>query len=127
MKKILVIEDEEFILEAILEILEAEDFQAIAAENGAIGVQVAREHIPDLIICDILMPEMNGREVLTQLRSDPVTANIPFIFITAQADSDSVRKGMELGADEYVTKPFTHEELLHAVSRRLSRLSLPQG
>jgi CheY-like chemotaxis protein len=126
-KKILVIEDEEFILEAILEILEAEDFQAIAAENGAIGVQVAREHIPDLIICDILMPEMNGREVLTQLRSDPVTANIPFIFITAQADSDSVRKGMELGADEYVTKPFTHEELLHAVSRRLSRLSLPQG
>jgi len=125
--KILVIEDEEFILEAILEILSAEDFQAIAAENGAIGVQVAREHIPDMIICDILMPKMDGREVLTQLRADPVTANIPFIFITAQADKDSVRKGMELGADEYVTKPFTHEELLHAVSRRLSRLSLPQG
>lgn len=120
MKKILVIEDDLFIRSLLLDMLEAEDFQAIGAENGQIGVQLAREHIPDLILCDVMMPLMNGYEVLSKLREDPVTASIPFIFLTAKADSADRSKSMRLGADAYLIKPFTNSELLGAIDKWLS-------
>jgi two-component system, sensor histidine kinase and response regulator len=88
------------------------------------GVQMAREHLPDLIVCDIMMPEMDGYEVLSTLRSDSVTANIPFIFLTAVADRGNMRRGMELGADDYVTKPFEMKELVNAVASRLEKQAL---
>ena len=121
MKKILVIEDETDVREIILDILETEEFDAIGAEDGRQGVALAKEHIPDLIICDIMMPELDGYGVLTQLSQDPVTASIPFIFLTAKADKADVRQGMTLGADDYITKPFTHSELIGAIASRLER------
>ena len=121
MNKILIIEDDPSILDVLLAILLAEDFDAIAAENGSIGVQLAREVIPDLILCDIMMPEMDGYEVLAALRSRPATATIPFIFLTAKADRIDLRKGMELGADDYLTKPFTRDELLGSIATRLEK------
>ncbi len=121
MSKILVIEDDPFIRDSLIEILLAEDFQAIPAKNGSIGVHVAHEIIPDLIICDILMPEMDGYQVLHQLRCNPVTATIPFIFLTARAYKEDVRQGMEMGADDYLTKPFTRYELMGAIYSRLEK------
>lgn len=121
MKKILVIEDENPVLTNILEILESGGFQAIGAENGSLGVQKALEHIPDLILCDIMMPVMDGHGVLAQLRSQPATAMIPFVFLTAKADKNDMREGMNLGADDYITKPFRRKELLEAVNIRLER------
>jgi len=121
MTKILVIEDEDAVRANILERLEAEDFSVIGAENGFVGVTWAREHRPDLIICDVMMPELDGYEVLTVLRSDPVTATIPFIFLTAKADKGDLRQGMELGADDYLTKPFTKAELLGAIAARINK------
>jgi signal transduction histidine kinase len=119
--KILVIEDEAAILNNILEMLELEGFEVIGAENGLAGVRRAREHKPDLIICDITMPELDGYEVLVLLRSDPATVAIPFIFLTARADRPFMRHGMELGADDYLTKPFSLGELRSAVASRLER------
>ncbi|MBW4573727.1 MAG: response regulator [Aphanothece sp. CMT-3BRIN-NPC111] len=121
MNKILVIEDEQFIRDVILEILEAENFEAISAENGEIGVELAQEIIPDLIICDIMMPKLDGYGVLNELRQYPVTATIPFIFLTAKADKADWRQGMDLGADDYLTKPFSNEELLGAIASRLEK------
>ena len=121
MKKILVIEDEPPVRANILELLEAEDFEAVSAENGFIGALWALEHVPDLIICDVMMPELNGHEVLSTLRQDPVTAVIPFIFLTANADRADIRHGMELGADDYLTKPFTRSELLGAIATRFAK------
>ncbi|MBW4576945.1 MAG: response regulator [Aphanothece sp. CMT-3BRIN-NPC111] len=121
MKNILVIEDELSVQEIILDILDAEDFSAIGAENGRRGIELAKEHIPDLIICDIMMPEMDGYEVLTHLRQDPLTATIPFIFLTAKADKADVRQGMNLGADDYLTKPFARSELIGAIASRLEK------
>lgn len=121
MKKILVIEDEEFIRYNLMELLDAEDFDARAAENGVIGLQLVREEIPDLILCDVMMPELDGYAVLSALRSDPLTATIPFIFITARADKNDLRKGMQMGADDYLTKPFTRAELLGAIATRFKK------
>jgi len=121
MKKILVIEDEPTVRANILELLEAEDFHALGAENGFIGALWAREHSPDLIICDVMMPELDGYEVLAVLRQEPVTATIPFIFLTAMADKTDLRQGMELGADDYLTKPFTPDELLGAIAARFAK------
>jgi len=121
MKKILVIEDEAQTREIFLECLEAEGFDAISAENGHIGVQRAKEQLPDLVICDILMPELDGYGVLSTLRQDPVTAIIPFIFLTAKATKAELRQGMDLGADDYLTKPSTAEELLGAIAARLEK------
>lgn len=121
MTKILVIEDEDTIREEILDILEFEGYDAIGAEDGRAGVDLARLHHPDLILCDILMPELNGYGVLLALQVEPNTAAIPFLFLTAMADRSSVRKGMELGADDYLTKPFTNTELLAAIESRLER------
>ncbi len=121
MTKILVIEDETAIRENILELLEAQDFEAIGAENGRIGVQIATEQVPDLIVCDVMMPELDGYEVLEALRTNPLTVTIPFIFLTAKADKSDTRKGMELGADDYLTKPCRATELLRAVESRLEK------
>lgn len=121
MKKILVIEDEPSVRANILEILELEDYNGIGAENGLIGVLWALEHIPDLILCDVMMPELDGHGVLTTLRQEPVTATIPFIFLTAMADKNDLRQGMLLGADDYLTKPFTTDELLSSIAARFEK------
>jgi signal transduction histidine kinase len=121
MQKILVIEDEELVRVNIIELLEAEDFEVVAAPNGRIGVQLAQAHSPDLIICDIRMPEQDGLGVLRQLRQDSATATIPFIFLTASGDRTDLRQGMELGADDYLVKPCTTTELLQAIAARLTK------
>ncbi|MEG4440786.1 response regulator [Microcoleus sp. AT9_B5] len=121
MAKILVIEDEEAIRENILDLLEAENFEGIGAINGQVGIKLAIEKIPDLILCDMMMPEVDGHGVIKALRSEPLTATIPFIFLTAKADKVDVRTGMELGADDYITKPCTPQELLKAIAIRLEK------
>ncbi len=121
MTKILVIEDEQLVRENILDLLEAEGFEGIGAENGHVGVTWAWDCQPDLIICDVMMPELDGYDVLKLLRKEPVTATIPFIFLTAKADKNDFRQGMQLGADDYLTKPFTSAELLGAIAVRLER------
>jgi two-component system sensor histidine kinase/response regulator len=119
--KILVIEDEEPVRENILEILEYEGFEAVGAEDGRVGLRRAQECRPDLIVCDIAMPEMDGYSVLAEIRQLPETAATPFIFLTARADRPFMRHGMELGADDYLTKPFSSAELIAAVTARLER------
>lgn len=121
MTKILVIEDELSVREIICEILIAEKFDVFGAENGQMGVQLAQDKSPDLILCDIMMPVLNGYEVLSELRRNQITAVTPFIFITAKASNLDLRQGMALGADDYITKPFTRDDLLCAVSARLDR------
>lgn len=121
MKKILVIEDEARTRNLFLECLEAEGFYTIGAENGLIGVQLAQEELPDLVICDVVMPQLDGYGVLTTLRQDPFTAMIPLIFLTAKATRTELRKGMDLGADDYLTKPCTIEELLRAIAAQLEK------
>ncbi|MBD2313596.1 response regulator [Desertifilum sp. FACHB-1129] len=119
--KILVIEDEELVRENLLEILEVNKFEAIAAINGQEGLQKAQENLPDLIICDIMMPDLDGYTVLTELQKDPLTEMIPFIFLTAKTERDDQRLAMELGADDYITKPCTVTELLSAIAIRLKK------
>jgi YesN/AraC family two-component response regulator len=121
MTKILVIEDEAQTRNTFLECLDAEGFETIGAENGFIGVQQAQEQLPDLVICDIIMPELDGYTVLTTLRQNPVTAIIPFIFLTAKHSFAEFRQAMELGANDYLTKPSTVEELLGAISAQLEK------
>jgi DNA-binding response OmpR family regulator len=119
MTKILVIEDEESVRENILELLDTEGFEALAAKNGRIGLFVAHQELPDLILCDIRMPELDGYGVLTGLRSEPTTASIPFIFLTAKAAKTDLNLGLELGAHAYITKPFTLVELLDTIEQVL--------
>ena len=121
MNKILVIEDEESVRENILDLLEAEGFDTIPAANGRIGLQLAISELPDLVLCDLMLPEIDGYGVLTALREEPFTATIPFIFLTARSTRADFRQGMDLGADDYLTKPFTRAELLSAVTSRLSK------
>ncbi|MBH8552998.1 EAL domain-containing response regulator [Nostocaceae cyanobacterium CENA357] len=121
MIKILVIEDEESVRENLLDLLEAENFETIAAANGKTGINLAVSEIPDLILCDMMMPEIDGYGVLTSLRQDPLTATIPFIFLTAKSAKADFRQGMDMGADDYLTKPFTRAELLSAIMNRLER------
>ena len=112
MKKILVVEDEQSLRKDIIEMLTYEGFDVIGAENGRVGIEEAQRHLPDLIICDIMMPEINGYDVLAELRKEGKTATIPFIFLTARTDKLDRRQGMEQGADDYLTKPFAIRELL---------------
>lgn len=126
MKKILVIENESRNRDLLLQTLEVEGFSTIGAENGLIGVQRAKEQLPDLIICDILMPQLDGYGVLSTLRQNPITAIIPFIFLTAKASKAELRQGMELGADDYLTKPSTVEELLGAIAAQMDKTVLRQ-
>jgi diguanylate cyclase (GGDEF)-like protein len=108
-------------------LLEAEGFEVIGTEDGLKGVEFAKQQQPDLIICDIMMPEMNGYEVLEVLQQNKLTAVIPFIFLSAFAEKGAVRRGMELGADDYLTKPFTFTELLKAISTRLAKQQIIKG
>ncbi|MBX7208796.1 MAG: response regulator transcription factor [Verrucomicrobiaceae bacterium] len=121
MKTILVIEDQPDMRENIAIILEMEGFAVLAAENGRAGIGLAREDKPDLILCDVMMPEMDGYEVLRELRRDRTISGTPFIFLTARGEKRDQRDGMNLGADDYLTKPVTRADLLGAVRSRLCR------
>jgi two-component system, sensor histidine kinase and response regulator len=120
-EKILIIEDADALRKDIVETLTYEGFEVRGAVDGVEGVQVAREYLPDLIICDIMMPNLDGYGVLEELQKDGAGTTIPFIFLTALSDKGEVRQGMELGADDYVTKPFTVSELVNTVKRRLQK------
>lgn len=118
---ILVIEDQNDVRENLVELLELSNYKVYSAPEGRAGVKTALEHKPDLILCDIMMPERDGYEVLYLLSKNPSTASIPFIFLTAKAEKEDFRKGMNLGADDYITKPFEEMELLGAIERRLEK------
>ena len=120
-KKVLVIEDNFDVRDNITEILELANYDVQSAENGKIGVAMAQDWLPDIIVCDIMMPELDGYGVLYLLSKNQKTSNIPFIFLTAMADKNDRRKGMDLGADDYLTKPFEEMELLNAIEGRLKR------
>lgn len=119
--KILVIEDIYYLRNDVMDLLRFEGFDVRGAENGLVGVQVARDYMPDLIVCDIMMPEMDGYEVLEVLRSERETSTIPFIFLTAKTDRIDVRQGMGKGADDYVTKPFLGHELMETIRMQLRK------
>lgn len=121
MKKVLVIEDETAVRANILQILDSGGYVGIGADNGCAGLETAQHERPDLILCDIMMPDLDGYAVLRALRQDARTAAIPLIFLTAKVERQDVRQGMALGADDYVTKPFRRLELLQAISARLQR------
>ena len=125
--KIALIEDNHDMRENIEEILELADYDVVTAENGKKGVSLIKQELPDLILCDIMMPELDGYGVLYMISRDPKTAAIPFIFLTAKSEKDDFRKGMNLGADDYLTKPFDDRELLDAVERRLKRIEQFSG
>jgi CRP-like cAMP-binding protein/ActR/RegA family two-component response regulator len=124
MKKILIIEDNEDIRSNTAEILELSNYKVTVAENGKTGVSKALENLPDLVVCDIMMPELDGYGVLHALQRNEATKNIPFIFLTAKAERSDMRKAMDLGADDYLTKPFDGTELLNAVGSRLKKMEL---
>lgn len=124
MKKILLIEDNVDVRENTAEILTLSNFKVITAENGKIGVELAKKSFPDLIICDIMMPELDGYGVLHILGRNPLTAKIPFVFLTAKVDKEDFRKGMNMGADDYLTKPFSDVELLDAIEVRLNKADI---
>ncbi len=124
MKNILLIEDNVEIRENTAEILELANYKVITAANGKVGVQSALQQKPDLIICDVMMPELDGYGVLHLVNKNPELAGIPFIFLTAKAERNDFRKGMEMGADDYVTKPFTDIELLNAVEARFKKTDI---
>lgn len=121
MKKILVIEDEAQTRKVLLNCLKFEGFKAFEAVNGKTGLKLAREHHPDLIVCDIMMPEMDGYQVLSALRQQSSTLAIPVIFLTAKVSMFELRLGMDLGAEDYLTKPCTVDRLLTAINTRLKR------
>ena len=121
MKKILVIEDEPEMRRNIATILRLEKFHALAAENGRLGVALAKQEKPDLILCDVMMPELDGYAVLQALREDAALVTTPFIFLTAKGEKTDVRSGMNLGADDYLTKPVAKADLLKAIKTRLKR------
>ncbi|HJP63293.1 MAG TPA: response regulator, partial [Mucilaginibacter sp.] len=121
MKTILIIEDNTDIRENTAEILELAGYKVLQGVNGKTGVDLAYQHKPDLILCDIMMPELDGYGVLYMLSKNADVASIPFIFLTAKAERIDFRKGMEMGADDYLTKPFDDIELLNAIESRLEK------
>jgi DNA-binding NarL/FixJ family response regulator len=121
MKKILVIEDEPEMRRNITALLRYHAYEPIAAENGRQGVAAARRQKPDLILCDVMMPELDGFGVLQALQDDASLARIPFIFLTAKGEKDDLRSGMNLGADDYLTKPVANADLVRAIETRLRR------
>jgi len=120
--KILIIEDEPSIRNNVTEILEMENFSVLPTDNGREGVELAQDEMPDVILCDVMMPEMDGHAVLQKLRSDRNTARIPFIFLTAKGELEDLRAGMNLGADDYLIKPVKVRDLLAAIRTRLERM-----
>ncbi|MGI0486521.1 response regulator [Pantanalinema rosaneae CENA516] len=121
MKTVLVVEDDLLVREMIQDLLEIEGFHAIGAENGNAGIQLAQEQLPDIILCDVEMPGLNGYDVLTALRQNPLTISIPFIFLTGRDRQTDFRQGMNLGADDYLVKPCDAKELLTAITSRLEK------
>jgi signal transduction histidine kinase len=121
MKKILVIDDEEWLREMVQLALRQRGFDVVEAENGAVGIEIARKELPDLILCDVNMERVDGYLTLSSLRNEPATASIPFILMTGLADNAGMRHGMELGADDYLPKPFTIDALYAAVEARLKK------
>lgn len=121
MKRILVIEDEPEMRRNLATVLRLEKYEPLTAENGRTGLELARREAPDLILCDVMMPELDGYGVLQALRADPRLALIPFIFLTARGEREDLRNGMNLGADDYLTKPVPKGELLRAIEARLQR------
>jgi len=120
--KILVLEDDKQIRDTISEILQIHNFDVLAVENGKVGIEKLKSFTPDIILCDIMMPVMSGIEFLNYLKSTDIFSKIPFLFLTAKVSRDDLRVGMELGADDYITKPFKTEELLKAIESRLKRI-----
>lgn len=121
MARILIIEDEPEMRRNLLTILKLEKFAATGAENGQVGIDLAKSEKPDLILCDVMMPKVDGYGVLQALRQDPATVATPFIFLTAKGEKPDVRAGMDLGADDYLTKPVAKADLLSAIAARLQR------
>lgn len=121
MKKILIIEDEAETRDNLVLMLEMEGFKPLSAPNGHVGVEIAKRELPDVILCDVSMPKLDGYGVLERLRADQTTVSIPFIFLTAKTDKKDLRTGMNLGADDYLTKPASAEEVLAAINARLER------
>lgn len=124
MTSILLIEDDMVLRENTAELLELSDYKVLTAANGKIGIAMAKELIPDIIVCDIMMPELNGYDTLKALSEHQTTKYIPFIFLSAKTEHKDVRKGMNLGADDYITKPFTEEELISAIESRLAKTAI---
>jgi len=125
MKKILVIEDEPEMRRNMTTLLRFREYAPIEAENGRKGVELAKREKPDLILCDVMMPELDGYGVLQTLQQDPELALIPFIFLTAKGEKDDLRNGMNLGADDYLTKPVASVDLIRAIEARLRRSQHP--
>ena len=124
MTKILFIEDDTVVRENTAELLELSDYHVTTAANGKQGVELAKNLIPDIIICDIMMPEMDGYGVLENLSKNPDTQQIPFIFLSAKTEHKDIRRGMDLGADDYLTKPFEEEDLINAIESRLAKVAI---
>jgi two-component system, sensor histidine kinase and response regulator len=121
MKKILVVEDNPMVLANIGKLLKAEGFEVLSAENGKLGLKMAVAELPDLILSDIMMPDLDGYGMLEALRQNPQSAGIPFVFLTARVERQDMRRGMELGSDDFLTKPFTRDELLKSIRSRLQK------
>ncbi|MGC9451804.1 MAG: LytR/AlgR family response regulator transcription factor [Oceanipulchritudo sp.] len=121
MSTILIMEDDESVRLPVVDLLEAEGFTVLTAEDGKKGIELARKEQPDLIISDIMMPEVDGYGVFETLQKDPHTAVIPFIFLTAKTDPSDIREGLGLGADDYITKPFEPEDLIDSINTRLEK------
>ena len=124
MKTVLLIEDDTVLRENTAELLELSKYNVITASNGKTGVKRAKKHQPDIIICDIMMPELDGYSALRMLSKSKLTKYIPFIFLSAKTEHSDVRKGMDLGADDYITKPFSEEELISAIESRLAKAAI---
>ena len=124
MKKVLLIEDDTVVRENTAELLELANYKVITAADGKVGVAQAKKHIPDIIICDIMMPELNGYGVIQILSKEKSTKQIPFIFLSAKTEHKDIRKGMDLGADDYITKPFDESEIFSAIESRLAKVAI---
>ncbi len=121
MRKIVLIEDDIMLGQNLIEMLEEENFEVLHATDGRKGIELIKKSLPDIVISDILMPECSGLEIKETLNMDPLASTIPFIFLTAKADKQDVRRGMEIGADDYLTKPFVREELMNSINSRLRK------
>lgn len=124
MKHILLIEDDLILRENTAELLDLSNYKVTTAPNGKVGLELAKTSMPDIIVCDIMMPELDGYGVLEGLSENTKTKHIPFIFLSAKTERKDVRKGMDLGADDYITKPFEEEELIRAIESRLAKAAI---
>lgn len=124
MYKVLLIEDDAAVRENTAELIELSNYEVLTASNGKIGVNLAKSTLPDIIICDIMMPELDGYGVIKELSIDPTTKYIPFVFLSAKTEHRDIRKGMDLGADDYLTKPFEENDLMSAIESRLAKAAI---